>query len=413
MPIMLRPYTHENRLFGYLPRYPTDWEPYFDLQNRPYIFTDRALTLLHAGRWIEAHAGNMPLRGRSGLTKVAFDCDNDVYVLARWRAHAWLLRSTDAGRSFTAYDLGRDGRLDIEHFCGHNVPPGPPPVLRAIERERDPKLFWRRISDLELIVPEQRGGRLHVPDPILLSRNSLGVGTHSGLAASIVSGGSRIHVVWAEATDPADKVPGVPTYVVTYDRAERRLLGEPVLVGYGAPPNDIHNRPSIAIDSRGYLHVLTGTHGRPFRYARSLQPNTAHAGWTRAEPVGPGLPQTYIGMVCGRDDTLHLVYRLWRRRRQPHPLATYAALAYQRKRPGQPWEPPRMLLLAPFSEYSIYYHRLTIDRLGRLFLSYDYWSTYWFYRNDHPGHRRALIMSADSGETWKLVSQADLERLTN
>jgi hypothetical protein len=69
--------------------------------------------------------------------------------------------------------------------------------------------------------------------------------------------------------------------------------------------------------------------------------------------------------------------------------------------------------VAPFSEYSIYYHRLTIDRLGRLFLSYNYWSTYWFYRNDHPGHRRALIMSADGGDAWKLVSQRDLERLSN
>ncbi|NOX53100.1 MAG: hypothetical protein GXP27_01405, partial [Planctomycetes bacterium] len=90
-----------------------------------------------------------------------------------------------------------------------------------------------------------------------------------------------------------------------------------------------------------------------------------------------------------------------------HPLATHATLAYQRKRPGQPWEPPRVLIVAAFSEYSVFYHRLTIDRRGRLFLSYDYWSTHWFYRNDHPGSRRALMMSPDGGDTWKLVTSED------
>ena len=67
-----------------------------------------------------------------------------------------------------------------------------------------------------------------------------------------------------------------------------------------------------------------------------------------------------------------------------------------------------MLIVSPFSEYSVFYHRLTIDHIGRLFLSYDYWSTYWFYRTDHRGDRRALMMSPDAGDTWKLVDTEDL-----
>lgn len=51
---------------------------------------------------------------------------------------------------------------------------------------------------------------------------------------------------------------------------------------------------------------------------------------------------------------------------------------------------------------------LTIDRTGRLLLSYDTWSTYWFYRNDHPGDRRALLVSPDGGQTWKLAETSDL-----
>jgi hypothetical protein len=161
------------------------------------------------------------------------------------------------------------------------------------------------------------------------------------------------------------------------------------------------------MDSQGYLHVLTGTHGQPFPYARSLRPNDAHSGWTEATPVGEDLRQTYIGLVCGPDDTLHLVYRLWRYRTEPHPLSHHAVLAYQRKQPGGPWEPPRPLIVSPFSEYSVFYHRLTIDHAGRLFLSYDYWSTYWFYRTDHRGNRRALLMSGDGGDTWKLAEPRD------
>jgi hypothetical protein len=240
-------------------------------------------------------------------------------------------------------------------------------------------------------------------EPILISSKCIGLASHSGIPSSAVSRGDKVHVVWAEATEPAEKVPGVPTFVVTYDRATGQL-GQPALVGYGAPPNDIHNSPSITMDSQGYLHVLAGTHGRPFQYARSLKPNDASGGWTEAEPVGPDLSQTYIGFVCGPDDTLHLTYRLWHRNEQPHPRSHYASLAYSRKRPGQPWEAPRVLVVPPFSEYSVYYHRLTIDRQGRLFLSYDYWSTLWFYRNDHFGRRRSLLTSPDGGQTWQLVT---------
>ena len=66
-----------------------------------------------------------------------------------------------------------------------------------------------------------------------------------------------------------------------------------------------------------------------------------------------------------------------------------------------------VLVVAPFSEYSVFYHRLTVDRKGRLFLSYDYWSTHWFYRTDHWGDRRTLMMSPDGGTTWQLPQTAD------
>ncbi len=88
-----------------------------------------------------------------------------------------------------------------------------------------------------------------------------------------------------------------------------------------------------------------------------------------------------------------------------------AALAEEAtEQPEEDSEGGNWLVVPPFSEYSVSYHRLTVDRLGRLFLSYDCWSTYWFYRTDHPGDRRALMMSADGGRHWKLVETSDLVR---
>ncbi len=420
MPLVLKPYEHENEQFGYLPGYPLENQVYFDLNNRPYVNTGSGLAYWDGDHWercrlsqaIERRVPESLGRGASAITsKVAFDRENHLYLLARVGQHAALLHSTNGGESFTAYELPGEHRsgqsFDIEQFSGHNVPDGPPPILRYTRTAVDPKLFWRRIHDLELILAEKRDGRIVFAPPIPISSNCIGLAAHSGIPSSVVSRDNRVHVTWAEASDPAEKVPGVPTYVVTYDRTTK-TLGRPALVGYGPPANDIHNSPSITIDSGGFLHVLTGTHGRPFPYARSLLANDAGGGWTKPTVVGNQLRQTYIGMVCGPDDTLHIAYRLWRTGTEPHPKSTYATLAYQCKRPGHAWEEPQILIVPPFSEYSVFYHRLTIDRSGRLFLSYDYWSTFWFYRNDHRGSRRALLLSPDGGRTWKLATDADV-----
>ncbi|MFW6146448.1 MAG: BNR-4 repeat-containing protein [Planctomycetota bacterium] len=408
LPFIVEPYRHENEQVGYVPDVPTDWEIYVDLHNRPSVRTTAGVTTLRDGRWETTDLPSSPNRAN---TKIAWDRDNAMYLLATDRGTAALLQSTDGGRSFTSYDIGTAGNgLDIEQFTGHNAPQGPPAVVRTIRTDGGGGGFWRRVADLDLILFDKRDdGRLEVRPPVRLSGKALGVGMHSGLASSVVSRGSRVHVVWAEATDPDEDVPGVPTYVVTYDRNEGRLLGDPVLVGYGAPPNDVHNRPSITLDSKGILHVLTGTHGHPFSYTHSLEPDTAHGGWTEAETMGEGLSQTYIGMVCGPDDTLHLAYRLWRTGADPHPVGSHATLAYQRKRPGEPWSEPRVLVVAAFANYGVFYHRLTLDHAGRVGLSYDYWATYWFYRNDHPGRRRQTLVSPDGGDTWALLTAADLQ----
>lgn len=423
MPLQLKAYRHENEQFGYLPGYPVENQVYFDVKNRPIVRTSAGIVTWRGGAWTPTELRTAvtsrvpPFEGPGfGMpsNKVAFDRDGDMYLLATAGRTAALLHSSDEGKTFVAYAIpGREGEprtYDFEQFSGQNTPDGPPPVLRYTQTEdhpQDPRLRWRSVYDLELFLAKKVDGRLSFGEPILISRKCIGFSAHSGIPASVVSRGDKVHVVWAEATDPAQKVPGVPTYVATYDRTTGRL-GAPALVGYGPPANDVHNTPSITIDGRGYLHVLAGTHGQPFPYARSLKPNDAHAGWTAPVPVGEGVRVTYIGLVCGPDDTLHLVCRYWRSNEEPFPASHYGTLAHLRKPPDGPWEAPRVLVVPPFSEYSVFYHRLTIDRTGRLFLSYDMWSTYWFYRTDHLGNRRALLTSPDGGATWKLAETADL-----
>ena len=411
MPLVLKPYRHENEQLGHLPDYPLNNQVYFDVENRPFVAGKDTVIGWRADEW--ARADLLKTRGRPKgasvrprFSKVAFDADNDVYALATMASKPVLLHSTDHGASFAACPIPGKGGFDIEQFSGHNAPEGPPPFVRFTRTAKDPKMKWRSLNDLSLFVPAKRNGKIAIGKPVLISRRCIGLSAHSGIPSTIVSRGSKVHVTWGEATDPKEKVPGVPAYVTTYDRATGKLA-EPVLIGYGPPANDVHNSPCITMDSKGYLHVLVGTHGRTFKHARSLKPNSVDGGWTKTEDVGRGLSQTYVGLVCDQTDTLHLVFRIWRGHGRYFPAGSYACLAHMSKSPGEPWSKVHPLVVAPFTDYSIYYHRLTIDRRGRLFLSYDYWSTYWFYRTDRP-RQRALLTSPDGGKTWRLAQGTDL-----
>jgi len=413
MPIVLKPYRHENVQFGYDPDYPTEQEMYFDVNNRPATSMQTKIATLDGAKWIETSSIN----GSSislGTSKIVFDRDNNMYALARVGGKDSLVHSCDGGKTFAATFLPMRGVYDIEQFSGHNQPAGPPPFVVFTKNKSEPestdrKLMWRSVNQLDLFVPAiSREGVVAIGEAIRITDTSIGLSAHSGIPSTLVSRDEKIYVVWGEATDPEDKtIPGLPAYVACYNRKTKRV-SDKVLIGYGPPANDVHNSPSVTIDSQGALHVIVGTHGSTFKYACSVTPGDISAGFTKAVDIGDNLRQTYVGLVCDSDDTLHLVFRIWRDNTGQFPASHHAELAHMSKRPGEAWSQPASLVVAPFSEYSIYYHRLTIDRRGTLFLSYDHWSTSWFYRNDVRQRQRVLITSPDAGKSWKLVTNRSL-----
>jgi len=172
--------------------------------------------------------------------------------------------------------------------------------------------------------------------------------------------------------------------------------------------------------------VVLGAHGsrqgQHFKYTRSVHPNST-AEFTDPEPFPSGY--TYPALLCDRNDKLHLVARA-------HGIPY--KLVYLSREPGQPWGAQRDLIV-PYTEgaafYAIWYHKLNMDRRGRLFLNYWYYGLIgceeqaaarrakwpddkfralpeggWEYEEMHP-HDPAMLMSDDGGETWRLALTED------
>lgn len=439
MPIVLERYRHENAQFGYAPDYVTN-EVYFDPRNRPFIrnrtehhYPTTALTLLEEGRWVErpfvaaleeafpGYRGTYMGGGFLGA-KVAFDGDGGAYTLVnvmtadRGRQSA-LLFTPDDGRTYSVHELP-GGAFDIEQFTGHNAPDIPPPVL-AYRHTAPHPAPWASYHDLLLFMPRKEDNALVLGEPVLVSDLCVGSCQHSGGPASTVTRDGRTHIVWGEVTD--EDVPGVPTYIATFDHASG-ALGEKVLLAYGPPVNNVHNVPAVTMDSESFIHVLSGAHGDMFQHRQSLAPNDAYGGWSEpVEVISPDYvddntgPEgwgrgTYISLVCDPDDTLHIAYRQWRRGVDDyHDGGLYAALSVQSKPKGEPWQPAQPIVVPPVAGYSIYYHKLTIDRRGRLWLSYNHYTSDTSYQNEFPErmHHQAVVMSPDGGATWKLAETRD------
>lgn len=410
LPIQLKLFDHAQFQFANEPDYPQDNQFYFDSHNQPWVITDDGLKVLVDHTWKTIIVADRNKRVSYPGSTIGTDRDGFVYAIAEIDGRPHLLRVSSDHRSPQLVPLPVGGRYKMETFMGGKVSAYPPVVLRyLLDRSKEQVSFWAKVHRLELFVPYVTEGRLTLAAPVTVSENCVGTSDHSGITNSVAADGDQLFLIWGETSEPAKKDPGVPTYTATYDR-KRGILSPPVFLAYSPPVNDVHNMSTLLVDRKGNRHVIIGAHGRPFQY---LYCPVKTNNWSKAKPISL-MGQTYVGAVLDAHDDIHLFCRTWRRGNQ-FPGTFDAALYYQHMKGGA-WEEQKPFALAPLPGYSIFYHRLTVDRRGKLHLSFDYWSTWSAYRDsyltteDTRRGKSRLLLSSEDGRDWEVVDNQTIER---
>lgn len=438
--------------FGYAPAYERNL-PSFDAANRAFIRSRTAaqdatkyVFSLRGGAFrrasiLDAVRGSYPgfratvNAGGWGCAAVEADSLGRLYTLLEIRIADGSLRnvllySLDTGRSWrllrlpfkpprTSPDGVINGTSASEHLVGWNQRSEPPLIA-----------LWRPVADwpgeracrmaLYVAQPRFEGDRLILPKPVLVSNRCLGVIQAAGDASFAATVGSTTYIVWAEVASV--DAPGAPTFVAAYDQTTGTVNGRRK-VATARPVNDDHTTPGIVADSRGILHVLSGSHNSRFLYTRTVDPADA-TNWTKPEPVlksGYIMPgtvasargcQTYLSLVCMPDDALVIVFRQ-RRRGVDRAFGgrTYDALSVQRLEPGGAWsEARRIVYCSTRPGYAQYYQKLTVDRRGRVYLSLSYFRPGDWPRDERAAnryHHRMLLISETGGSSWRFARLAD------
>jgi hypothetical protein len=366
----------ERELFGYNPEFYPNVVT-FGPDNEPYIRTQGKKPMIQTldknGKWIKLdftsaikkrfpHWNGKIASGEFDDERIIFDDKGNAYMLAatgRSNLHRVLLMfSNDRCRSWQIfplsdtifYRLERRGAKSLKH----------PPVIMHGDRKR---------QSLEIIVPRlDENNKLSLPDPVTVSDNSLYAAIHSG-GECVESAADKVFIVWPAVKKTVKADGSTPQYIAVYDRKTGKV-SKPVLLGANGLEKqpDPHNVPSVAIDSKGYIHVILGAHHHPFKYTRSLKPLDINGGWTKPVYIGKCGNRkegryTYAAFYCDKKDNLHLISR-WAGDRY------IFRLVYMRKKPGLPWEEQKYLVEPFKNNYVCWYHKLTADRKDRLFLRY-------------------------------------------
>ncbi len=372
----------EKELFGYNPKF-TPGTVNFDLKNRPYIIAAKDKPLIQTmdenNQWITLDFGKDIKRkypqwngyirtDQFGSSRITFDKDGDAYYYAATgRSNlnkALLLYSKDNCRNWQVYDLPyvEFGRLEVKDTF--NLKENPPAILFYEIRNRSKGEF--RLITLE----KTADGKLKLSSPILITNDSLLCPLHSGDGNFCVSHGDNIFIVWATNKDDGKK--GVRHFAAAYNRKTKSLSAPSYIGRSNAYIKNIDNHclPVITVDSKGYLHVVLGTHHHPSSYAKSLKPDDITA-WTTPEEFGVPKKRergegsyTYPSINCDLNDNINVVSR-WAG------YSYYFCLVYNMRSAATGKWLPQHTLVQPFRNmYGCWYHRVSIDRKGRLFVYY-------------------------------------------
>ncbi len=187
-------------------------------------------------------------------------------------------------------------------------------------------------------------------DQMLLSEYGCGRATAYNESNKIVTVGDRTHVAWLDSADSRFLV-----RIRTFDHTSGKWTATKTL----GEAQDNHGGPALAVDSRGYLHVVYYPHHKPFKYQRSRRPNDISS-WTTVKEVGTLC--TYPCLLCAPDDELLLLARESRGDRQvkgqePWNMTWHVNL--YRKPSGGAWGRPAAIIHAQHVGYSHYQAEFT------------------------------------------------------
>jgi hypothetical protein len=331
------------------------------------------------------------------------------------RGATWGVARLPFGGKLRSMDRGDRGNVACETTtCGRSID-GPPLIA-----------VWYEIGDwigadatqnaLYVTRPYWQDGTIVVPEPVLVTSRFLGMVQSAGGTSFATTVGDKTYFTWTQVRSILTL--GTPTYVGVYDGATGTVT-QRVRAAWGHPINSCHCTPALAIDGRGIIHLIAGAHGRPFRYTHSVRPldlsawtpevKVLDSGYWTSETDADGVgKQTYASLVCGADDTLHLVFRQTRRSRGgPFPLERYFGLCYQTRPLGGGWSNARMLAYACDSpDYTNYYQKLTADRSGRLYLSFNVYRHVDVPLTDRElrRFRYRMVWWSDDGVSWQFAT---------
>jgi hypothetical protein len=205
----------------------------------------------------------------------------------------------------------------------------------------------------------------------------------TGPGNNIVTRDGRTHVVWQDADKPGRG--GYTNRIRTFDRTTGKWSPAYTL----GPGVDNHARPTITIDSQGYLHVVLSGHNTPMYYRRSAMPNDASE-WTQPAPIDSG---TYPMLVCGPDDVLVCTCR---------PGAHSGVNLYVKKPDDASWTKRASILHRnkKYSGYAGYNGAMFWGPDGTLHFSADVYEGIGY--TEHRGTHQSIVYmkSADLGQTW-------------
>ncbi len=225
--------------------------------------------------------------------------------------------------------------------------------------------------------------------------------------------------------------------------------------GCSTPRNTVqdptHLVPSLTVDSSGFLTYVIPAHHRELRYTTSTIPYRGDAWgpvsevdshWTYTCDQGG---YTYVALLTDQTDTMHLVSRfagtiLGR--------SNYGMqLTYLRKPAEAPlWDKAKFLVDPNRSRYHVWYHKMSLDDVGNLYLSYmsytnefdtvplpgeasneyDAYMSRWPFDGDGnlgctlagstwrgcsavQAHDMSMLLSNDGGESWRLATTPDFQ----